>query len=728
MDMEKGNKKEQRSFSRRKFLTRTGAGVAGTIALVYFGRSFIRRGVSEFIAEMDMPSGISDFEHQLWFEINGDNTITLKSPKVEMGQGIFTGYAMLAAEELDVDMDKINVEHASSSNGVISRTGVSNSTSSLYVHIREIAATLRETLKLEAAKLWSVDPVSISTDKGMLSIADKEISYAELVERTKEWEVAETPVLRSVNSFKYVGTQQRRVDLKDKILGRTTYGIDTHLPNMVYGAVLYSPFIGGELSSSSITEAEYAKEVIRVVKDKNWIGVVAKTRYAAEAAVGKIKATWDHDSNYSTTNAIEDVTVGVGTEVTIQEEGNPNGIAQGEIKSEYRTPIGFHANMEPCIMVADVVGDKVTIHTSYQNNQFLQQSIADALNFKTENVVIVPTFLGGGFGRRTFKHNAVEAARLSQAVGRPVHLIHNRQQEFQNGFVRPNTHHVLKGKLNYKNNTIKSLEYELATGPMGFMAMPEIIHPILGADFIVAGHGARISYSIENIKATIWQSKLPFETCMWRGVGMFSNTFAIESFMDELAHKVDADPLKFRITHCGNTAQLKRRKNLLELLGERSNWYGSIADNVGRGIAVCDDHKTIAAGVVELKIEEGQIKILKVFQAIDPGKIINPSGVKQQIEGATMMAISASLFEEGTIEKGQFVQTNFHNYQMVRLMDTPEIDVLMHEGSKKPSGVAEPPVSPIAPAIANAIFNLIGIRLRSLPLQAALDKNYDIIN
>jgi isoquinoline 1-oxidoreductase subunit beta len=202
---------------------------------------------------------------------------------------------------------------------------------------------------------------------------------------------------------------------------------------------------------------------------------------------------------------------------------------------------------------------------------------------------------------------------------------------------------------------------------------------------------------------------------------MFANTFAIESFMDELAHRAGKDPLQFRLEHCGDTVQLKRRKNLLELIGERSEWHKPMEIGIGRGLAVCDDHKTIAAAVVDLRIEEGQIKILKVFQAIDPGKIINPNGVLQQVEGATMMGISASLFEECTIENGQFVQTNFHNYQVAKLIYTPEIDILMYEGSEKPSGVGEPPISPIAPAIANAIFNLTGIRLRSLPLQKALD-------
>lgn len=718
--MESKDKKPKKSFSRRKFLARTGTGLAGTIALLYFGRSIIRRELAGFVSEMDMPLGISDFDPHLWFEINADNTITLKSPKVEMGQGIFAGFAMLAAEELDIALDKVKVVHANSATGIASNTGASTSTATMYVAIREVAATLRETLKLAASKLWGMAPESVSTKDGVLSAGNKSISYADLAKQTSKWETAKTPALRPASSFKYVGKEHARLDLTDKVLAKPIYGIDMVLPNMVYGAVLYSPYIGGVLKSVDLSAAEKASGVLKVVKDKDWIGVVANTRFAAESAINKVKATWDYNAKYSTKDTLDAVTVGVGTEVNIQKEGNTKTAQGTEVSSEYRTPIGYHASMEPSIVVADAKEDKLIIYSSTQNSTFMRQTLSDALGLKSENIEIHPTFLGGGFGRRSFKHNAVEAAKLSKAVGRPVHLLYTRQQEFQNGFVRPNTHHILKGKIDSKGKIV-ALEHKLATGPMGFMAMPDIVAPLLGADFVVAGHGARIAYNIENLNTSIWQSSLPFETSMWRGVGMFANTFAIESFMDELAYKAGINPLKFRMDHCGNTTQFNRRKKLLELIAEKSAWHAPKADSVGRGLAVCDDHKTISAAVVEVKIMDGLIKVVKVTQAIDPGKIINPDGVRQQVEGATMMAISASLYEQGTIENGQFVETNFHQYQLARLSDTPEIEVILHEGSEKPSGVGEPPISPIAPAIANAVFNLTGKRLRTLPLQAAFE-------
>ena len=179
------------------------------------------------------------------------------------------------------------------------------------------------------------------------------------------------------------------------------------------------------------------------------------------------------------------------------------------------------------------------------------------------------------------------------------------------------------------------MQHDFASGPMGFMAMPKIVEPILGADFIVAGHGARIGYAIEHLRTTMWQSKLPFETSMWRGVGMFANTFAIESFMDELANHAGIDPIKFRLDHCGDTVRQTRRRKILELIREKSGWEDPLPSEIGRGMAVCDDHKTIAAAVIELKIEKGKIIVTKVYQAIDPGVIINPAGIRQQVEGAT---------------------------------------------------------------------------------------------
>jgi isoquinoline 1-oxidoreductase subunit beta len=730
MSMEnKDNNQPKKKFSRRKFFTRAGIGLAGTMALLYFGRSPIRRKISGFAKEFDLPSGIMNFDTDMWFEVHADNTITLKSPKVEMGQGIFTGMAMLAAEELDVALDKIKVVHASTLTGAsdIAGTGGSSTTTSLYKNIREVSATLRETLKLAASKLWNVDPSVISTKDGVLTAGDKTLTYAELTKQTTEWKAAKTPALRPASQFKYVGTEQKRLDLHDKVLAKPIYGIDTDLPNMVYGSVLYSPFIGGKLIKTDLSEAKSSSGVLAVVEDKEWIGVVANTRYAAEMATRKIKAEWDYPKKYSTKDVLETITVGKGNEVNVQKEGNTEGVLNDKnatfLSSEYRTPLGVHAGMEPSITVADVVGDKATIYTSFQMANQMQSAVASGLDLSSKNIEIKTTYLGGGFGRRAMRHNAVEAAKLSKAVGKPVHLLYTREQEFQNGYFRPNTHHVLRGQLNGDAKLI-GMSHDLATADMVLLALSPLAMTVLGADFISAGHGSHIPYAIPNRKATMWQGELPFQTGIWRGVGMYANTFVVESFIDEMANKAGVDPLKFRLDHCDESDLLKRRKTVLTVLAEKAGWNNPKQEGIGRGIAVGEDRKSISAAIAEVKIEEGMIKVVKVTQIIDPGKIINPSGVRQQVEGATMMAMSAALYEDVHIEDSQIVETNFHNYRVATLLNTPQIEVIMHESGEKPLGVGEPPMAPVAPAIANAIFNLTGKRLRTLPLQTALD-NFD---
>ena len=715
----------KKTFSRRKFFTRAGVGLAGTMALLYFGRSPIRRKISGVAKELDLPSGILNFDTDLWFEVNPDNTITLKSPKVEMGQGIFTGFAMLAAEELDIALDKIKVVHATTLAGAadFAGTGGSSSTTSLYKNIREVAATLRETLKLAASKIWNVDPSVIATKDGVLSANGKSMTYAELAQQTKDWKAAKTPDLRPASQFKYVGTEQKRLDLPDKVMGKPIYGIDVDVPNMVYGAVLYAPYIGATLKKADVSEAKKAAGVLAVVEEKEWIGVVAKTRYAAEKAVEKINAEWDYPKGYSTKNVVETITVGKGNEVNVQKVGDTEGALNDKdanyLQGEYRTPLGAHAGLEPSICVADVVGDKAVIYTSFQMPNTMLDTTAKGLGISKKNLDVRTSFIGGGFGRRAMKHNAIEAGKLSQAVGKPVHLLYTRQQEFQNGYFRPNTHHVLRGQLD--GTQLVAMKHELATADMVLWGLSPLAMTVLGADFISAGHGSHIPYAIPNRKATMWQGELPFKTGIWRAVGMFANTFAVECFMDEMANKAGVDPLKFRLDLCKDDDLLERRKVILTKLAEKTGWHNPKTEGIGRGVAVGEDRKSIAAAVAEVKIENGIIKVVKITQIIDAGKIVNPSGVRQQVEGATMQAMSAALYEDIHIEESQVVETNFHNYRVATLLNTPQIDVMMHESGDKPFGVGEPPMSPVAPAIANAVFNLTGKRLRSLPLQAALD-------
>jgi len=717
-------KKPKKKFSRRKFLQRGAIVFGGTIVATIAAKGPIRRFIAQTAENTDTPLLISSLEPTFWFEIMPDNTIQYKSTKLEMGQGVFTGLAMLAAEELEVSLEQIKVVHANTANGVEDSlgTGGSNSTLTLYKPIREVAATMREMLKAQAAKQWSVPVTAIKVENGVMTSGNHKATYYEISTSTKEWKASETPALKPTSSFKYVGKNVKRVDLKPKVMGKPIFGIDQTLPDMLYAVILQSPYIGGTLKSLNTKEAAKISGVVQVIEDKDLVAVVAKNRYAAEMGLQKLEAVWDIPKKWQQAEFEALTTVGIGTEVRIQSEGSPESLLEESpeqvFKQEYRTPLATHAHMEPNGAVAQVEKDKATVFVGTQASIMFRGNIAKTIDLEAEQVNIETTFAGGSFGRRIDSKQAEKVARIAQIVGKPVHVFNTRQQEFQNAIYRPQTHHVLSAKIDKEGN-IEAITHNQATPDQILGVLPANLgYTLLGADFVSAGHGASILYNIEHKSATIWQNKLPVQTGIWRSVGMFPNTFAIESFMNELAHKTGKDPLKMRLGLLSGNEQINQRyKKVLETLAEKSGWNTPKAAGIGRGVAIGNDRKSIAAAVIEVAVVDGKIQVKKVTQVIDAGFAINPEGIRQQVEGATMMGITAALYEGLEVKDGQITATNFHLYPVAMLSDTPEIEVIILEGHDEPYGVGEPPLAPVAPAIAAAVFDLTGKNLRSLPLK-----------
>lgn len=713
-----------KKFSRRKFFQRGAIVLGGVVVATYLGRGVIRRFAAQLAENMDAPAMIANNEPLIWFEILPDNTALIKSPKIEMGQGIFTGFAMLAAEELDVSLDQIKVVHANTANGPIDRisTGGSSSTSSLYESIRVMAAYIREMLKETAAKKWGITGDKISTQAGVLSSGENKITYAELAKSTKEWEEPSTPELRSANQFKFVGKEVKRIDLQPKVFGEPIYAIDQALPDMVYAAILQSPYIGASLKHIEVEKALKETGVIKVVQEEALVAIVAKNRYTAQKGLEKIQADWHIPKKWQQAEIEKLTQVGFGNEVSVQKVGSPKSILKENsdvvFSQQYRTSIGAHAHMEPNGAIADYKNGKLKLIIGTQAPDLLRKAVASALDISTDDVEIQLTYAGGAFGRRMDTKLAISAARISKIIGKPVHLFNTREQEFLNGIYRPQTHHVLTAKIT-KAGDIEAITHDQATPDQIFAQIPADLGPtILGADFVSAGHGASIMYNIENKAATLWHNKLPIEVGIWRGVGMFANTFAIENFFNELAYKIGKDPIALRIELLSGAEKLNERcVKVLNTISDRSNWNQQKSEGIGRGIAICNDRKTISAVVAEVSVSDNKIKVKKITQVIDAGLAINPDGIRMQVEGATMMGITATLYEQISIEDGRIVNSNFDTYPMVSLADTPEINVVIIEGADVPLGVGEPPLSPVAPAIAAAVFDLTGQRLRNLPLR-----------
>lgn len=716
--------KEKKSFSRRKFLQNGGIVLGGTVVASYFACSPTRRFLAQKVESMDVPAMMSSLQADFWFEILPDNTILLKSPKIELGQGVFTGLAMLAAEELDVSYEQIKVEHASTKNGLFDEmnTGGSSSTSSLYESIREVAATMREMLKTAAAKKWGVKVSEIETQKGTLMAGTNIMTYAEIAKETKEWEIPKTPELRPKSAFKIVGKSVKRTDLKAKVMGTAKYTLDSELPNMLYAVLLQSPYVNGTIKSIDIKEAESSAGIIKVVQEGELVAVVGKTFYAADSAFKKLKVEWNIPNKIQQAELIQLVTVGNGKEVNIQREGSAKSIIAAKkasvFKQEYRTPMAAHAQMEVNAAIAHVESDKALIIAGTQGPKVVMDTVSKALGLDKDKIEVQTPLVGGGFGRKAGKGLYMEAALISKAVGKPIKLYNSRQQEFQNSLYRPNTHHVLQAII-AENDEIEAISHDQATPDnlKSFMGT-DLIVKVLGADFISAGHGASIMYNIKNKSVSIWNTEVPIPIGIWRGVGMFPNAFAIESFINELAHQTKKDPIAFRIGLLLDEDKISvRSKKVLETLMEKSGWNTPKAEGIGRGIAIGNDRKTIAAAAIEVVIVEGKIVVKKVTQVMDVGVSLNPEGIKQQIEGATMMGIGAALYEEVTVKDGQIEQSYFSQYPMVTLADTPEITCIILEGDDIPYGVGEPPLAPIAPAISGAVLDLTGQALRSLPLR-----------
>lgn len=718
---------QKKSLTRRRFLQVGGIVLGGAMIAIYPGRVPMRRAVAQTAENLDFPSIISTYRPDFWFEVLPDNTILLKSPKVEMGQGIFTGFAMLAAEELEVPPSQIKVEHAGTGTGIVDSlgTGGSNTTSSLFVPIREVAATMREMLKTAAAKQWGVDVSTVSAQNGSVSSGSRTMTYADIAKATKAWDIPKTPALKPASAFKYVGKEMKRVDLKPKVMGKPLYGIDQTMPGMLYAIAVETPYIGGTIKTIKTSAAEKMPGVEKVIHDGELVAVVAKTRYAAEMAALAIEIEWNIPKKWQQSDIEAIVTVGKGTEVNVQSEGDAKSLLEKNaaqvFKQEYRTPLGAHAQMEPNGVIAHVEKDRATLIVGTQAASAIRDLVAKALGMDKENVDIRVPFIGGGFGRKYHTISAVQAAMISKAVGKPIALFNTREQEFQNSYYRPNTHHVLQASIG-ANGSIEAMTHDQATPDMIVKSSAgNVGMTIFGADIVSAGHGASIIYNISNKAATLWHNDLPFETGIWRSVGIFSTTFAIESFINELAHKLGKDPLALRLDLVAGSEKINRRyTKALETLADKSGWKLPKTPGTGRGMALANDRKTIAAAAVEVTVADGTVRVHKVTHVLDVGVAVNPEGIRMQVEGCVMMGLSASLYEGLQVKDGQIGASNYHEYPVAMLRDAPtDIQTIILEGDDIPYGVGEPPIAPIAPAIAAAVFDATGIMPRSLPIKIA---------
>lgn len=723
-------------ISRRQFLLGLASG-AGVLAVgAFLGRDTIIREVrliaNQAFLTGDAPSDPPPDNPTIWFEIDADNIAHIYVPKMEMGQGVHTSLAQIAADELELDWERVVVHQPDTTRGfspALMFTFGSTSITSLYQPIREVAATMREMLRAEAAQQLGVDASEIVCEMSACyasSNPDQRLSYGDVVTaHTGEWEAPEEAPLKPASEFRYIGKPVQRVDFVEKVTGRAQYGFDFRIPGTMYGAVARPPRYGATLVSASAGDAEGQPGVFAVVIQDGFAGVVARSRLEAYNALEHLELTWEGGIDWNQTDLDEFIRIKDGDEaILIQREGDvPNTIGDGQlVTAEYSTPMAAHAHLEPQAGLADVQGDTVYVYASTQSPDTVQATVSSALDIEPENVIVIPQYLGGGFGRKTGGDAPVEAAIMSKAVGKPVHVGWNRTEEMQHGYRRPPTHHVLRGAVD-GNGQLIAFEHQLASGDVLFWTTEQqgqtFLASFLGADPLGA-YGSLIYYNIPNRRVLYHRRKMTIPTGFWRGLGSFPNTFAVESFMDELAHSANTDPLQFRLDNVPDDELGARMRVALETVRDASDWANLSSSDVGRGVALAYDRGTVVALVMTVSVEDNRVKPLQAWCAVDPGLVINPDGAAAQVQGQIIMALSSTLYERITIENGMVSNQNFNQYPLITMRDTPQVEVFtINSGDEPVGGMGEPVIGTVPAAMSNAVFDLTGQRLRNLPFELA---------
>lgn len=661
-----------------------------------------------------------------WVHIADDNTITLLSARSEMGQGVYTSMPMLIAEELNVPLNRVRVAIAPPGavyvNALLGAqiTGGSTSVRDGWDKLRVAGAQVREMLITAAAARWDVDRELVKADNGIVTgPKGKKATYGELAEAAARMPVPEKPPLKDPKDFKIVGKPTRRLDTPAKVNGTAEFGIDVKLPGMVYASLEQCPVIGGKVKGFDAAKAKGMPGVIDVVQIPDGVAVVADTYWHAKKAREALTIEWDEGPGASLTTA--SMTEGIrnaaatGKVIPIKPPaGDVAAAMQGAaktVKAEYQIPLLAHATLEPMNFTAHVQGNKVLLVGPTQFQQGAQGAVAAVLGVKPEDITLKTTFLGGGFGRRLELDFIVQAAQISKAVGKPVKLLWTREDDTTHDFYRPMALNQLEAGLDASGKPV-ALAFKVTSQSVtqrAFGLPKDTLDPFM-AEAAVA------PYDIPNQRHDLVIHDAGLRVGYWRAVSHNMNAFANESFMDELAKAAGQDPYQYRMAL---VASKPRFANVLKLAAERAGWGTPAPAGRARGIALMEGYDTYMAQVAEVSLNaDGSVKVHKVTVAADLGRMVNPDTVIAQIQSSVNFGLGAALLQEITLDKGRVQQTNFHQFPLPRITESPAIDIVLVQSTEKPGGIGEPATAVVVPAVANAVAALTGKRVRKLPITA----------
>ncbi len=660
------------------------------------------------------------FTPNQWLVLHPDGKATVIINKSEMGQGVATGLPTVLADELDLPFDDVIVAFAPAAPQYVDPvfkaqiTGGSTSTAAMWMPLRIAGATAREMLATAAAKQWGVDAATLQTKQGSVidPASNKTASYGSLVAAASQLAVPKTPKLKSASEFTLIGKQNARYDTLDKVTGRAQYGIDVRVPNMKVATVLHPPVFGATIRSFDASKAKAIHGVTDVVRlpDDMGIAVVATNTWAAFEGRKALAVTYDTGAFrkigsadlYARFHALAQSKDGAKVALS---RGSLEGVHGTVVDATYQGPPAAHATMEPMNATASVTADGVEIWAPTQVQTFAQMSAAKIAGVPPEKVTVHTTYLGGGFGRRLYHDYTDEAVAVSKAIGAPVQVIWPREEDIQHDWYRPMAVSHLRGTLD-ANGDLVALDHTVV---MDSIMAPLLGPPKNGVDDISLDTAVNSPYAIPNVRVNYIDPKSGVPAGSLRAPGANWNAFAVESFIDEAAHAAGKDPVAFRLALLAHDP---RAVAVIKTVVQRA---GSPAPGTAHGLAFGPWNGTNCATIAEVSMEGTKPRVHRVWVVADCGTVVNPTIVMQQLVGATYYGLSMALYGNITIKDGAVEQHNFYDYAVLRMADAPKVDAYAIPSTEKPSGIGEPATTPIAPAVANAIFALNGSRVRTLP-------------
>jgi isoquinoline 1-oxidoreductase beta subunit len=717
------------NLSRRRFLRTSALAGGGLVLGIHLP---LPRGKAAVADEgASAAKKVTPFAPNAFVRIGTDDSITVVANHSEMGQGIYTSLSMLVAEELDADWSKVRVEAAAVDPAYnhalygMQLTGGSTSTWTEWERMRKAGAVARAMLIAAAAKTWKVAEATCRTENGVVvhEASGRRLSFGQVAEKASRLKPPKDVALKDPTDFKLIGRPTKRLDTPEKINGTGVFGIDVKVPGMLVALVARPPVFGATVKTWNAERAKAVPGVRHVLPIDRGIAVVADGFWPAKRGREHLDIAWDEGPLAALdSRAQRDQYMELAREAgaVARKEGDAASTieqAAKRLEAVYELPYLAHAPMEPLNCVAHVREDGCDVWTGTQSQTTDRAAAARAAGLAPEQVKLHTTLLGGGFGRRAAvdSHFVREAVQISRAVKAPVKVIWTREDDIRGGYFRPAAHHAIRAGL-APDGTPLAWHHRIVCQSfiMGTQFEAAIVKQ--GVDDTAVEGAADLPYDVPNVSVEWQQAPGGVPVLWWRSVGHSHNAFVVESFLDELAHAAGKDPYEYRRLLL---AKHPRHTKVLDCVAQNAGWGKPLPEGRGRGLAVHESFGSFVAQVAEVSVStEGKVIVHRVVCAIDCGPVVNPDGVRAQMEGGIVFGLTAALYGEITFERGRVKQRNFHDYPMLRINEMPAVEVHIVPSKDRMGGVGETGVPPIAPAVANAVFALTGKRLRRLPIRA----------